>query len=305
MNAARRWLEGDGFPVFALALLATIEVLFLLGLLAPTEGTALEAFAQDFRVWCYGLDPATGGYEWSKLMAMLVPPWMMAAFVALLWAEPLRAAARQPVRAAVQVLFAAGLAFGAAGWLIASAPPGERGELPFPAEVLRTDHKAPVLALTDHFGADRDLADERGNVVVLTAVYAHCPHTCPLILDQSRNAIAALTPEEREDVRIFGVTMDPERDDVATLATLAEGHSLDTDVFSLLTGDSGEVNRILDDMGVRRTRDPQTGVIDHANLFLVLDREGKVAYRLSLGERQERWLISALRTLVAEAPRQG
>ena len=53
-------------------------------------------------------------------------------------------------------------------------------------------------------------------------------------------------------------------------------------------------------MQVARKRDPETGVIDHANLFLLIDREGRLAYRLGLGERQQRWLTSALRVLLDE-----
>ncbi|MNC96767.1 hypothetical protein D3C83_142260 [compost metagenome] len=56
----------------------------------------------------------------------------------------------------------------------------------------------------------------------------------------------------------------------------------------------------LDALGVARTRDPETGVIDHANLFVLVDRDGRVAYRFTLGERQERWLVQALRLLLAE-----
>ena len=43
-----------------------------------------------------------------------------------------------------------------------------------------------------------------------------------------------------------------------------------------------------------------TRMIDHANLFLLLDREGRIAYRLSLGDQQERWLVTALQVLLRE-----
>jgi protein SCO1 len=53
-------------------------------------------------------------------------------------------------------------------------------------------------------------------------------------------------------------------------------------------------------MGIERVRNAETGLIDHANLFLVIDRQGRVAYRFTLGDRQEQWLVSALRLLLAE-----
>ncbi len=43
-------------------------------------------------------------------------------------------------------------------------------------------------------------------------------------------------------------------------------------------------------------------MIDHANLFLLVDRAGRIAYRLTLGERQQRWLTSALEFLLREEP---
>ena len=64
-----------------------------------------------------------------------------------------------------------------------------QGELPFPAEALRISQRAPAFRLTDQSGQPVDLAALRGSVVVLTAVYASCPHTCPLILAQARDAV--------------------------------------------------------------------------------------------------------------------
>jgi len=65
------------------------------------------------------------------------------------------------------------------------------------------------------------------------------------------------------------------------------------------------VEGVLDAMQIARQRDPETGVISHANLFLLVDREGRLAYRLGLGERQQRWLTSALRVLLNEPGSSG
>ena len=74
---------------------------------------------------------------------------------------------------------------------------------------------------------------------------------------------------------------------------------------NLLNGEAAEVERSMDRMGVESQRDPETGVIDHANLFLLIDRSGKIAYRFSLGERQERWLGAALQILLREQTKAG
>jgi protein SCO1/2 len=121
-----------------------------------------------------------------------------------------------------------------------------------------------------------------------------------VILNQTKAAIAELTPEEREGLRVIAVTMDPERDNPDVLGELAKNHGMDSTLYHLVTGDPAEVEPLLDRMQIARQRDPETGIISHANLFLLIDREGRIAYRLGLGERQQRWLTSALRVLLRE-----
>ena len=60
------------------------------------------------------------------------------------------------------------------------------------------------------------------------------------------------------------------------------------------------MNALLDRLNVARTRDEKSGQIMHSNLFFLLDREGRIAYRLSLSQHEASWLISALRVLLAE-----
>jgi protein SCO1/2 len=300
-----QFLSDGRFPAFALSLLVLWEVVLVGLLLAPGGTTGLGAFADEFRVWCYGYDPATGRYDPGFVMGMLGPPVMLAGLFALFWYEPLRELWRRPA-ALVAPVACAGLlvAVGAAGLgLLAGDEPA--ADLAFPAEALRTAHRAPELRLTNQAGEPVDLASMRGSVVVLTAVYASCPHTCPAILTQARETLADLDASERADVRVVAVTIDPENDSPEKMAELARMHSLELPVYNLVTGDPPEVERVLDEMSVARVRDPETGVIEHPSLFLLLDREGRLAYRLGLGELQQRWLLAALRTLIGEAPDAG
>jgi len=299
-DAVYRFLVGGGFPAFTLCLLLFYVMLLVGLLLAPPGQTGLAAFADDFRIWCFGFDPATGRVEWSYVVAMTVPPMMLASILLLLWWEPLRGMFDRPRRLVAPAGAAALIVAAAAAGFASSGGGSVRGELPFPAEELRTRHRPPVVALTNQKGEAVELASLRGNVVMLTAVYASCPHTCPLVLQQAKRAVQAVELEEVSDLRVVAVTLDPSHDTPDVLAGLAGMHGLDAPLYNLVTGPPEEVESTLDAMGVARTRDPETGVIDHANLFLLVDREGRLAYRFSLGERQERWLTSALRILLRE-----
>jgi protein SCO1/2 len=126
-----------------------------------------------------------------------------------------------------------------------------------------------------------------------------------VILSQTKAAIAELSPEEREGLRVIAVTMDPENDSPDVLNKLAKNHGMEPTLYHLVTGDPAEVEPLLDRMQIARQRDPETGIISHANLFLLIDREGRIAYRLGLGERQQRWLTSALRVLLREETTSG
>lgn len=300
LEAFRSFLTGPAFPAFALSLLVCWEI-FLIGvLLAPASSSGLGAFAENFRIWCFGYDPSTGHSDVAYVMAMIAPQLMIGAFIAYFWWEPLRELSRQP-RVIVHYLAISAL-------LVASASVGfavldsqaPTGELPFPAEELRTAYDPPQFTLTNQLHETVDLSELEGNVVVLTAVYASCPHTCPAILSQAKAAIEELTAEERDGLRVIAVTMDPERDTPDVLQKLAKNHSMESPLYNFVTGAPADVERLLDRMEIARQRDPETGVISHANLFLLIDREGRVAYRLGLGERQQRWLISALKVLLLE-----
>jgi protein SCO1/2 len=305
LEVFRNFMTGGAFPAFALSLLLCWVIFLIAMLLMPAEASGLGAFAEDFRIWCFGYDPATGRTEVAYVMSMILPQLMIGAFIAFFWWEPLREIARQPLRIARYL--------GVAALLVAGAPVGFaltteqtlKGELPFPAEELRTAYEAPQFELTNQLRETVGPAAFEGNVVILTAVYASCPHTCPVILTQAKGAIAELSPEEREDLRLIAVTMDPEHDSPDVLNKLAKNHGMESPLYNLVTGASAEVEPLLDRMEIARQRDPETGIINHANLFLLIDREGRVAYRFGLGERQQRWLTSALRVLLREEAASG
>jgi protein SCO1 len=300
LASIRHFFEEEGFPASVLCLMFAWNVALISLLVFPASQTGLGAFAEEFRVWCYDLDPASGRMPWIVVASMITPSWLMGAFIVAFWWQPLQRVFRQPRRLAGQA--SATTLFVAVGvaYVALSFEPGETGEFPFPAEDLRIAHRPPALALVSHTGEQVSLQEERGNVVLLTAVYATCGDTCPMLMAQAKRAVAGLDDAQRADLRVIAVTLDPERDTTEALAHMATAQGLLPPTYRLVTGLPDDVNRVLDQMGVTRKRNPETGVIDHANLFLLIDRNGKLAYRFTLGDRQERWLGAALRLLLAE-----
>jgi protein SCO1/2 len=173
-------------------------------------------------------------------------------------------------------------------------------ELAFPAEAIRTSFAPPRLELEDQSGAHVSLDALRGKVVVLTGVYASCSLTCPMIMAQTRRVYYSVPEELRSSVVVVAVTLDPEHDDRARRAEMAKAQGLVAPAFRLVGGAPADVNEVLDGLSIMRKRDPATGIIDHTNVFAVVDKKGRLAYRFTLGTEQEKWLSQALVQLAKE-----
>ena len=121
-----------------------------------------------------------------------------------------------------------------------------------------------------------------------------------MILRQIKDAVASLTEEEKKELVVLAITLDPERDTVEVLKKMAKAQGVSAPFFHFLTGEPKEVNRILDLYGFSRKKNPKTGVIDHVNLFILFNRQGFISYRFTLGGKQREWMVKALKQLISE-----
>jgi protein SCO1 len=74
-----------------------------------------------------------------------------------------------------------------------------------------------TLALNDHTGRARSLADYYGKVVVLFFGFTHCPDICPTTLGDTKLALQKLGSDAQR-VQVLFITLDPERDTKEVLA---------------------------------------------------------------------------------------
>lgn len=98
------------------------------------------------------------------------------------------------------------------------------------------DRPAPDFALRDATGREVDLADLRGEVVVLHFIYTSCPDVCPLHAEKIAEiqAMVNRTPM-KEQVRFVTVTTDPARDTPAVMQGYGPAHDLDPANWAFLT----------------------------------------------------------------------
>lgn len=108
-------------------------------------------------------------------------------------------------------------------------------------ELIGTDmesQEAPPFTLTDHRGDTVTLEDLQGKAVAMTFIFTNCPDVCPLIINRMEVAYEQLSDDARDDVAMVAVTVDPERDDPATMGEYLQSRGVsDIDKWYGLTGD--------------------------------------------------------------------
>ncbi len=131
------------------------------------------------------------------------------------------------------------------------------------------------LALTDHNGKPRTLADFNGKVVVLFFGFTHCPDACPTTMLELANVAKALGPDA-ERMQVLFVTVDPERDTPEVLRQYVPSFNPS---FLGLYGTPEETSRAAKAFKVYFQKQAQPGgsyTMDHSAGTFVLDPKGRL-----------------------------
>jgi cytochrome oxidase Cu insertion factor (SCO1/SenC/PrrC family) len=301
----RRFFTGAGFPACLIAGAVVYEAFLLLVIFGPPGQGPWGQFSEDFKRWCFGYDGRTGGMSWGAVWVMLAEPLFLAGLTAALWRRALATLATRRGLAAHGKAMAAGALASllATATLFAYGSRGTSGDppLPFPGERIRTRIEPPPFDLVDHRGAPVSLADSRGRVVLITGVYATCSTACPQILREVKDLIESLPPELRERFSAVALSLNPEYDTREMMTAIAEAYGFPYPAFRYASGPPSDMHDLLTRLQFAAVKNPQTGAIDHANLFLLVDAGGRIAYRFNLLDRHRPWLHQATRQLLEEA----
>lgn len=305
-SAPARFLEGPGFLVFLVTALIGYEAFLLLTIFGPTEGGWLGDFVRDFQLWCYRGDPRTGGISWLAVSVMMFEPIFVVALAALIWRRTFARLTSPRVWLAHADSAAAALAviaLSVAGLFYFARVDARRAQElpPFPGERIRVQLALPGNLLLDQKKTEFRFADLTGRVVLVTGIYAGCTTACPEILLELKALLAEIPAAERTGLDVVALSLNPEYETAELMDLISEAHGFTHPEFRYVNGRSPfEMHALLRDLQFAVTRDPRTGIIDHANLFLLVDRNNHIAYRFNLDPRHRAWLRVALRSLLLE-----
>ena len=138
-----------------------------------------------------------------------------------------------------------------------------------------------------------ELGELRGRKQVVSMVYTHCEHVCPVVVS-SMKTIAASLPEEMEnEVGFVLVTFTPSTDTPEALAEYARRQNLEKDQWSLLRGDDDAIRDLSMVLGVKYER-LDNNEVNHSNLISVLDEEGRLVFQESGALSATGWVVEHL-----------
>ncbi|AGA89302.1 uncharacterized protein SCO1/SenC/PrrC, involved in biogenesis of respiratory and photosynthetic systems [Thioflavicoccus mobilis 8321] len=128
-----------------------------------------------------------------------------------------------------------------------------------------------------------DLAELRGQVVLVYFGYTWCPDICPTNLVVIARALELLTPTERDRVQVLFITVDPQRDTAERLAEYVGWFH--PDIIGL-TGGEAEIAVVARRYGAAFRRyessDSAMGyMVDHSAASYLVDPEGHLALTLA------------------------
>ena len=143
------------------------------------------------------------------------------------------------------------------------------------------------LALADHHGKARTLADFRGKAVVIFFGFTQCPDVCPTALSTLAEVMRRLGPDAAR-VQVLFVTIDPERD---TAELLSRYVPVFDPSFLGLRGDAEATARVAKEFKILYQKvpgqTPDTYTMDHSAGLYLLDPQGRLRVFESHGQGAE------------------
>jgi len=176
-----------------------------------------------------------------------------------------------------------------AAFAAGAAPPLKAGSFEPP-------RAAPDFVLAGSDGGALQLSKLHGKVVLMSFGYTHCPAVCPTTLATLAEARRSLG-KDAGAVQVVFVTVDPERDDVATMRQYVAAFDPS---FLGATGKPEALAAVRRSYGVVARKVPLGGGygVDHSSSIFLIDREGRLRAQMPYG-RDARDFAHDVRLLLA------
>ncbi|ATD64466.1 SCO family protein [Neisseria weixii] len=164
-----------------------------------------------------------------------------------------------------------------------SAKAAPAGKAVVPGQINGTDMRKEDIGgdfeMTDGDGKPFKLSDLKGNVVVLSFGYTHCPDVCPTELLTYSDTLKQLG-DDAKNVKVVFASVDPERDTPELIGKYAKQFHPD---FIGITATEGQALPLIKQQyrvvsaKVNQKEDSTNYLVDHTSGAYLIDKEGEVA----------------------------
>jgi protein SCO1 len=178
------------------------------------------------------------------------------------------------MRTILLAVTAATLLAGCGSSAASDAAPATTANQTFAGGGLTPPRPAPAITLRDsRTGARVTLAGQRGRFTLVTFLYVHCPDVCPLIAQNLNAALRALPKQQRAQVRVLAVSVDPKGDTPTAVRAFVAQHELLPE-FRYLLGIKAQLRATWAAWHVLAVQQ-SPDLVDHVAYTALVDRSGK------------------------------
>jgi protein SCO1 len=135
-----------------------------------------------------------------------------------------------------------------------------------------------AVPLTDQNGRTSQLDERRGHPMLVSMFYTSCKFVCPMLIEALRETEAKLSVEDRKELSILMVSIDPAHDTVAVLKQTADERHLDGAHWTLARTDAAHLRKLAAVLGVQY-RALANGDFNHTSSLILVDADGRIAGR--------------------------
>ena len=129
-------------------------------------------------------------------------------------------------------------------------------------------------------GEQGPLAQIGGRAQIVAMVYTSCQYACPRILADMKRIQSELEQIPAKNLGFCLITIDPERDTVEAYQAYAKRNKLESDRWTFLRGEEGDILELANLLGVRYKKMPD-GEFSHSNIITLLHSNGEIGYQLN------------------------
>ena len=109
--------------------------------------------------------------------------------------------------------------------------------------------------------------------MLIDFIYTSCASTCPVLTAKMVSVARELGPALGANVTMVSITLDPEHDSPAQLASYAKSHGADAGGWLFLTGKPAQIDEVLAQFKLRRMHESD-GLIMHSVSAFLLGPDG-------------------------------